>query len=39
MNKLLNEQKERYKLEIKNNKDAYIVIEKEKRNKWEKSRI
>lgn len=36
MEKLLKEQTERYKQEMKNCKEAFGVLEKEKRQKWEK---
>jgi hypothetical protein len=39
MEKLLKDQQERYKVDMKSVKDAFTAIEKEKRAKWEKQRI
>jgi hypothetical protein len=34
MEKLLKEQTERYRQEVKNSKEAFGVLEKERRQKW-----
>ena len=39
MNKVIKDLEERYKKDIKNAREAFLVLEKERREKWENSRI
>lgn len=39
MNKIIKDLEERYKKDIKNAREAFLVLEKERREKWENSRI
>ena len=37
--KILNDQKEKFANELKNAKEAWAVLEKERREKWEKQKV
>lgn len=39
MNKTIKDLEERYKKDIKNAREAFLVLEKEKRDRWEQSKI
>lgn len=39
MNKIVKDLEERYRKDMKNAKEAFYVLEKEKREKWEQSKL
>lgn len=39
MNKIVKDLEDRYKKDLKNAREAFLVLEKERREKWEQSKI
>ena len=39
MNKVIKDLEERYKKDIKNAREAFVILEKQKRDKWEQTKI